>query len=289
MAVIHVFRQRLIYVCLFFLIIILIISKDSNRSNDIINEISHLKDQNLNDLTSSLKNLPNKLGEGIEIEKEKEKEEHLDLDLIEPCTIINPLTNQFYDLRPLSSIGSDNEIQAWNSKGFDYGRNFSIGICSSPLKQLNALTDLDFIDISNKSQVGGYYTDKLGKKVSIGLYSSNLKFRGMNLILEYENGDKCENYPNLFKSTLLNFKCDREMMSKARVNYLGSMNNCSYFFEVKTIHACPTANEENDEAIWGIFLLILLSAIGVYFFAGIIYKIIKNHYDMKIKKDNELV
>lgn len=278
-------RRRSFYIGLSIFIFLVLILKESSLddkiSKELITEISNLKDSNSIDLQVKKNNEDNiKIEEGV-----GEQEE----EIIEPCTIINPLTNQFYDLRELSSIGIDNEIQAWNAKGFDYGRNFSIGICSTPLRQLKALTDYDFIDTNNKSMVGGYYTNPEGNKVSIGKVSTDLKFRGLNLVLEYNDGDKCENSPNLFKSTLLTFKCDREMMSKARVSYLGSMNNCSYFFEVRTVHACATANEQNDNAVWGIFLMILLSAIGVYFFAGIMYSIIKRHYERSMRKNHELV
>lgn len=277
MTPIHFFRRRIVYLCAAVLLLVFFICENSTTSNntlsnDIINEISHLKETKLEDITTSIVS-------AVSVEEEE--------TVLDPCTIINPLTNQFFDLRPLSSLNNNNEVQAWNSKGFDYGRNFSIGICSTPLRQINALTELDFIDSKNKSDIAGYYTNSDGHKVSIGSVSStDLKFRGMNLVMEYINGDKCENSPNLFKSTLLTFKCDREMMSKARVNYLGASNNCSYFFEVRTVHACATSYDENDDEIWIIFLTILLSAMGVYFFAGIIYKCIKNHYDRKVKMES---
>lgn len=291
MAILHIFRRKILIITLGVILFIVLLNNTSEQSNTFISEIAHLKDSTLSDsklkdFTDSFKPPEGSAAEGKAGDTDKAAE-HPE-PILEPCTIINPLTNQFYDLRSLSSIGS-NEIQAWNSKGFDSGKNFSIGICSSPLRQVSALTDLDFTDSENKSTIAGYYSTQDGHKVSIGSVSTDLKFRGMNLVLEYTDGDRCENSPNLRKSTLLTFKCDREMMSKARVNYLGAMDNCSYFFEVRTVHACATANEENDTAIWGIFLLIISSAIAVYFFAGIIYKFIKDHYERNLKLANELV
>lgn len=260
---------------IFLLILLNKLSPDNSISREIQNDLNYIKDSTIGpDSISTLKSALDQNDDG-----EAKVEE-----IIQPCTITNPLTNQFYDLRDLSSINSE-EIQAWNAKGFDYGHNFSIGICSTPIRQLNNLTPLDFVDSANKSNIAGYYTNESGNKVSIGSISTDLKFRGMNLVLEYTNGDKCESSNELFKSTLLTFKCDREMMSKARVNYLGSMDNCSYFFEVRTVHACATSNEKDETAIWGIFLSIVFSAIGVYLFAGIIYKIIKRHYENSIKKE----
>lgn len=287
------YRKRVFQVLCILAVVVLVMvqkhSSDKTLSEGIMNEISHLKEATLAETAALQRNFEGDAGRkgagggGGDNDVDDEKQ------TLEPCTIVNPLTNQFYDLRPLSSLGNDGEVQTWNSKGFDYGKNFSIGICSTPMRQLKALKESDFVDTHNKSLVGGYYTDREGKKVSIGEYSTELKFRGLNLVLEYSNGDRCEESPNLFKSTLLTFRCDREMMSKARVNFLGSLNNCSYLFEVRTVHACATANDENDNAIWGIFLLILCSAVGVYLFAGVMYRIIQRHYERSVKKQHTIV
>ncbi|OBA18623.1 uncharacterized protein OGAPODRAFT_11155 [Ogataea polymorpha] len=152
----------------------------------------------------------------------------------EPCTVINPLTNQFFDLRPLGALGNDGLVQAWNARGYDYGRNFSIGICSTPLKQPQSLPESDFEGVTNKSEVGGYYTDTTGHKKSIGQISTTPKFRGRKLVLEYTDGSVCEGFKNdgsLKKSTILSFVCDREIMTKASISYVGSLHDCSYFFE----------------------------------------------------------
>ncbi|KAG0671928.1 Cation-independent mannose-6-phosphate receptor CI-MPR [Pichia californica] len=288
-------RKRVLHIACIIVIIIFVLTRESpsthnSISKEIFEEFTNNKDSKIDSSTQS----PSSSNNDDHITEDSTLTSAINIltpedHILEPCTIINPLTNQFYDLRPLSSIGNDGEIQAWNAKGFDYGKNFSIGICSTPLRQLKALKDDDFTDSFNKSNIGGYYTNKNGNKVSIGAVSTDLKFRGLNMVLEYENGDRCENTQNLFKSTLLTFKCDREMMSKARVNYLGSMDNCSYFFEVRTVHACATSNDETDNAVWGIFILIIFSALGVYFFAGFIYKIIKSHYENSIKKDPSIV
>lgn len=201
-------------------------------------------------------------------------------EILDPeCTITNHQTGHFFDLRELSNLHMDDThsipFQAWNAKGFDYGKNFSIGICSSPLRQINALTDLDFPTVANKSNVAGYYTGPHGEKVSIGDANSNLKFRGNQLLLEYENGDLCENGDStqIRKSTLVTFRCDREMMSKARLSYIGSFHNCSYVFELRTIHACPAARDETESNIVSVFFAILLAAIGVYLGANKLYKL----------------
>ncbi|KAG7841198.1 hypothetical protein KL941_005414 [Ogataea angusta] len=199
----------------------------------------------------------------------------------EPCTVVNPLTNQFFDLRPLGALGNDGLVQAWNARGYDYGRNFSIGICHTPLKQLQSSSESDFEGIANKSEVGGYYTDITGHKKSIGQISTTPKFRGRKLVLEYTDGSVCEGFKSdgsLRKSTILSFVCDREIMTKASISYVGSLHDCSYFFEVRTIHACPTAAKKDDKAIIWIFLFICLCAVAVFFGGGFVYSFFRyNH------------
>lgn len=256
--------------------------------------VTHLPDgspdqQSQNEHTGTLENIKHSI-EDVTRELLEPAEQHQ----LQPCTIINSYTNQFYDLKPLGGLGVDGETQAWNAKGFDYGRNFSIGICFTPLRQLNSLTNLDFKDSSNRTNIGAYYTNQGGDKVSIGEVSTDLKFRGNKLVLEYENGDICSDLQNskgepLKKSTLLSFTCDREISKKARVNYLGAFNNCSYHFEVRTIHACATSNDVDDDDVWWIFLGVVLAALVVYLGANKVYAVIKNHYESKIKKEMAIV
>lgn len=233
-------------------------------------------------------------GTGISLENIKHSLEDATRDLLEdhqirlPCTITNTHNDQFFDLTPLGGLGVDHEVQAWNARGFDYGYNFSIGVCHTPLKQFSSLTELDFKDTSNTTNIGAYYTDKDGHKVSMGQVSTDLKFRGKKIVLEYSNGDICPDLQNgqgepLRKSTLLSFTCDREMMQKAHVHYLGSFHNCTYHFEVRTIHACATASDASDDAVWLIFAGVVFAALVVYFGAHKVYAITKSHYDYKIR------
>ncbi|GMF08037.1 unnamed protein product [[Candida] boidinii] len=219
---------------------------------------------------------PNKLVQSEMLGTLEENEQGI--EVLEPCTVINPLSNSFFDLRSLGSLGQEGKRQAWNAKGFDYGRNFSLGICSTPLKNVNNLTELDFSDINNKTEVGGYYTDEEGNKVSIGQISTSPKFRGRKLVLEYLDGSFCKKTSGgetIRKSTILSFTCDREIMSKAQISYVGSLNDCSYFFEVRTIHACASAKKEDDLSLIWVFLFIFLAALCVYCFGSVVYSYFK--------------
>ena len=79
------------------------------------------------------------------------------------------------------------------------------------------------------------------------------------LILKYENGSYCPD-GHYKKSSLLNFVCDREITTKAQISYIGNLNNCAYFFEVRSVYACPTSNKTNEINVVGIFV-----GIGIVF------------------------
>lgn len=175
---------------------------------------------------------------------------------LNPCSVIHPSTNGFYDLGELSSLNKEN-IVAWSAKGHDYNKNFTLGICSSPLKpnvEVNNNFHGHFAKFQiNSSEVGGFYTDEFGDKFSIGNFNSTPIFRGKKLTLTYENGSYCPNEVDK-KSTILSFICDREILSKATVSFVGVLHDCDYFFEVRTVHACPTAKKADNLALIWIFL-----------------------------------
>lgn len=214
-------------------------------------------------------------------EQESNNHRQVDLDL-DACTVLNPLSHGFIDLRSLSNKGNDGKALPWTARGYDSGNNYTLGICSSPFKQHH--NDLNEVkDNVNSSLIGGFYIEpKTGKYVSIGQYATKPQFKGRKLTLTYENGSYCDSLINsstgekLRKSTILTFTCDREILAKAHVLYIGSINNCDYIFEVRSHHACPTAAKaDNLAAVW-IFFLIFIAALAVYFSGGFFYKQMKS-------------
>lgn len=194
-----------------------------------------------------------------------ELEEMTDL---EPCTIVNPLNHQFIDLSSLSTSDEGHPLP-WIAK--DNGRNYTLGICSYPSKNTHDFSDL------NATTVGGFYSDN-STFVSIGEFSTVPKFKGKKLVLTYENGSYCDKLidsstgERLRKSSIITFTCDRDMLAKASVQFVAEANDCTYFFEVRSHHACPTAPQANNFAVVWIFLLIVFTALGVYFSGGLLYK-----------------
>lgn len=189
------------------------------------------------------------------------------------CSATHPLTNGFFDLSDLSSVGKEG-IVAWSAKGHDYIKNFTLGICSSPLKSnvdvhnnFNGRTGA----LINSTEVGGYYTDEDGQRFSIGNFNSTPVFRGKKLTLQYNNGSYCPNGIDR-KSTILSFACDRETQQKASISFVGVLHDCDYFFEVRTVHACPTAHKDEGLGVIWIFFFIFLAAVFVYTSGGFLYK-----------------
>lgn len=199
---------------------------------------------------------------------------------LEPCTAWNPTSHQFIDLSSLSATGNEGKPLPWTLKGYDSGLNFTFGICSNPFKRLHQ-SARDVKDIEKTNRVGGYYIDpKLGMYVSIGDYSTQPQVRGKKIVLTYLNGSYCENVydstgARIRKSSIISFICDREIMTRASASFVGSVNDCSYFFEVRSHHACPTAAKEDNLAVLWIFFFIFLSAFLVYLFGASLYKMVK--------------
>lgn len=198
---------------------------------------------------------------------------------VDPCTVVNPINGGFIDLRGLSAEGNEGRALAWTSRGYDSGKNYTLGVCSSPFKQQHD-NDGELQDNVNSTLVGGFYIDHTSNKyVSIGQFNTTPVFRGRKLTLTYGNGSYCDisdaNGNRLRKSSTLTFTCDREMMQKAQISYIGSANDCHYVFEVRSHHACPTAAKENSYAVVWIFLLIFLAALAVYLSGSVYYRQIR--------------
>ncbi|CAI4053636.1 hypothetical protein SUVC_16G3480 [Saccharomyces uvarum] len=182
------------------------------------------------------------------------------------CAVTNPVTGSYIDLSQLSSTPNklrDGQEQKsgrnkhepsktkWSVRGWGYDTNFTLGICSSPvgeteIHQLSNLTGAFYVDHENENSL-----------VSIGDFSTEPVLVGgsttKKLTMKYENGSMCPNGKDK-KATLLNFICDKEIQSKAQITYIGNLHNCSYFFEVRSIYACPTSNKKNEVNVLGIFI-----------------------------------
>lgn len=156
------------------------------------------------------------------------------------CAVMNPATGTYIDLSPLA--GEATSVAGWTG-----GANFTVGVCSSPV----APVDRDAL----ANTTGAYYVDPAtGQPVSIGDYATRPRLsRGRKLTLQYDGGSVCPNGVDR-KSAVLSFACDRELASRAQIAFVASVHDCAYFFEVRSVHACPTSPRSNEVNVLGIFV-----------------------------------
>lgn len=207
----------------------------------------------------------------------------------------------FFDLRPDRAIVEDPDSYAYGptkdytAKGHDYGKNFTLNICGAVVDPV-----VDVVDVQESlwQNVSAYYTSG-GKVYSIGSESMNLQSRGRKLVLQYTGGSPCgedaaqstkaakrdpqTNYDynemsfdtKRRKSTTISFLCDRDPgTSQASVGFVGTdPDECAYFFEVRSNHACAHAEPHKPGSVGpgSIFGLILVIAVLVYLLGGIFY------------------
>lgn len=183
----------------------------------------------------------------------------------EECTITHPTTGEFYDLRGLARHPDEEHAVDWHANGYDYtGGNFSLNICAPLITKTSRL--------STTKNISAVYTNEEERMYSIGETSTELRFRGKKLILEYHGGSACPGDSQYHKSSLILFTCDPSMIGTASVGFIGELDDCSYFFEYKTSRACATTRDVASALSPGyVFLIIFLVAFGVYFIGGCMY------------------
>ncbi|KAM5473685.1 Cation-independent mannose-6-phosphate receptor CI-MPR [Microsporum audouinii] len=77
------------------------------------------------------------------------------------------------------------------------------------------------------------------------------------------------------KSTIMSFLCDRDLVTPAATfSFVGSLDSCSYFFEVRTAAACGGVASSTDGGVGpaGIFGIIAGIAIAAYLIGGCAYQ-----------------
>ncbi|KAK7408397.1 Cation-independent mannose-6-phosphate receptor CI-MPR [Neonectria punicea] len=218
----------------------------------------------------------------------------------------------FFDLRPdMAAIQVEGTykygpFKDYTSKGYDYGKNFTMNICGAVV---DPVSDVIGVTPPLWQNVSAYYTTK-GQVYSIGSESMELQSRGRKLVLQYTGGSPCgpettavakrdpqtdydyeqknpdsndnssspeepEKDKVRRKSTTISFLCDRDPgATQANVYFVGTdPDECAYFFEVRSSHACAHAEPHKPGSVGpgSIFGLILVIAVLVYLLGGIFY------------------
>ncbi|BGP38702.1 hypothetical protein JCM10450v2_002651 [Rhodotorula kratochvilovae] len=120
---------------------------------------------------------------------------------------------------------------------------------------------------------GAYIEDSRGG-ISIGESSNKLSYHNGQLSVTYKNGAACPN-SNARRSSLIYLQCDNSWTSDNKVTLIDSLDECVYFFTMKTPYACPTSGGFFS-AVWGVIVfmfwlsLVVAGAVFVYnrFFGG---------------------
>ncbi|CAI7596510.1 unnamed protein product [Penicillium discolor] len=212
---------------------------------------------------------------------------HLEDDA--PCVARSPTTGLYFDLNAISlsppemkdgKLSKDARNTSWFARGHDYPANFTINICAPVIENV---TDVVGIESSRWKNVSAYY-ERDDKRYSIGQQASEPFFRGRKLVLNYTNGSPCPDNYNMgssnvstrTKSTVMSFLCDRDAAPNvATASFVGSMDECSYFFEVRSSAACGgIAVDPNAGGLGpgGVFGVIMVIAIAVYLIGGCAYQ-----------------
>lgn len=92
-------------------------------------------------------------------------------------------------------------------------------------------------------------------------------------------GDKPDDAPDKAagarrKSATISFHCDRDPGSTtAAVSFVNTPDDCAYFFEARSVHACAHAEPHKPGSVGpgSVFGIILLVAILVYVVGGVVY------------------
>ena len=134
---------------------------------------------------------------------------------------------------------------------------------------LSDVTNAESVPTSQKSNISAFYTTQEGKQYSIGSVSTNPYFRGRKLVLEYVGGSPCpapdgdaddddkeekekrkgktgknkKEESGYRKSTIMSHLCDHDAIRPA-ISFVGQVNHCGYFFEVRSSAACPTVGTQ---------------------------------------------
>ncbi|EGR48691.1 uncharacterized protein TRIREDRAFT_61584 [Trichoderma reesei QM6a] len=202
------------------------------------------------------------------------------------CTATSSTGNGgFFDLRPDTAMPPPENGKAhksglykdYHSRGYDYGKNFTLNICGAVV---DPVSDVVGLKKSQWANVSAYYTTH-NSVYSIGSVSLDLHSRGRKLVLQYTGGSPCgESRSNEStsktrrKSATISFLCDRDPGTTTAVSFVGvDPDECSYFFEARSVHACAHAEPHKPGSVGpgSVFGLILVIAVLVYVLGGVFY------------------
>ncbi|EFW20208.1 Cation-independent mannose-6-phosphate receptor CI-MPR [Coccidioides posadasii str. Silveira] len=215
------------------------------------------------------------------------------------------------EMKDGKKIRPDDRETSWHSRGYDYGANFTINVCGPVIENLEDVVGVDkerwqnvsaFYNMDGKTYSIGQQSSDLvfrGRKLVLNYTdgspcpTSGETRRKRDLVPrddrdhdqddgknDNKGGDKDEDRDSdtkyrRRKSTLMSFLCDRDLVTPAAtVSYVGTLDSCSYYFEVRTAAACGGVAASTDGGLSpaGVFGVIVGIAVAVYLIGGCAYQ-----------------
>ncbi|EFY98961.2 Mannose-6-phosphate receptor, binding protein [Metarhizium robertsii ARSEF 23] len=201
----------------------------------------------------------------------------------------------------------------YHARGYDYGKNFTLNICGAVVDPVTEVVGVSKSQWTNVSayymshgsiySIGSESMDLVsrGRKLVLqytggspcGTTKSNKSTRtpsSPSANYNYANKESAlTNQPHQVetlkddkeekssrrKSTTISFLCDRDpSSSQASISFVGvDEDECSYFFEGRSIHACAQAEPHKPGSVGpgSVFGIILVVAFLVYVLGGVFY------------------
>ncbi|KAL5612728.1 hypothetical protein BROUX41_004187 [Berkeleyomyces rouxiae] len=207
------------------------------------------------------------------------------------CTATSVSTlGGFFDLRPDIAVPAAKDAPKvkgvrttdYEARGWDYGYNFTLNVCSSVVAPVK---DVVGVDQAQWQNVSAYYTHE-DKVYSLGQESMNLQGRGRKLVLQYTDGSPCDSPSSSSsettattrrKSATISFLCASDpLVTSLVMTFVGAdPDQCAYFFEARSSHACLSAEPQRPGSgsvgPGSVFALIAAIAFLVYVLGGVFY------------------
>ncbi|KAF2854930.1 mannose 6-phosphate receptor domain-containing protein [Plenodomus tracheiphilus IPT5] len=200
---------------------------------------------------------------------------------------------------------------SWHARGYDYGANFTINFCGPVVEELDAVQHLDkrlwanvsaFYERGNKQYAIGLENSTpifRGRKLILNYTGGSLcpstpsksrratpiHFSSLSArkILDDDDDDDDESphkkkptkdkSPERRKTTVLSLLCDSDPLAKTSISFVAAVDSCTYFFEGRSPHACGGVHQETQTlGPGGVFSVIALIAVLVYFVGGCVYQ-----------------
>lgn len=214
--------------------------------------------------------------------------------------------------KSISSAPSQH-TESWHARGYDYGANFTLNFCGPVIEDLEDVEGVDKKYWRNVSayyttekgktfSIGQANSEPLfrGRKLVLNYTDGSpcpdfedvesspkaehrkRKSKHDDDEKEDDDDDDDDRKPSKKKSskrrksTIMSFLCDTSpsVTSHPQISFIGTLDSCSYHFEVRSRYACGGASSSDQSSLGpgGVFAVILAIAIVAYLIGGCAYQ-----------------